>query len=47
MPSKNVTYLYEPIELTEDEVWMDDEKVFRYLTNNKPATGNLTIYTFF
>jgi hypothetical protein len=44
MTQNKVTHLYEPVELTEDDVWIDDQKIYRYLTNNKPATGNLTLY---
>ena len=44
MTSNNVTHLHRPVELTEYDVWMDDNKVYRYQTNNKPVTGNLTVY---
>ena len=44
MTQNKVTHLYEPVELTEDDVWIDDQKIYRYLTNKRPATGTLTLY---
>ena len=44
MISDNVTHLHQSDELTEYDVWMDDEKVFRYRTNNRPALDNLAVF---
>ena len=44
MTSNKITPIHRSLELTEYEIWIDEDNVYRYQNSNKRATDNLTVY---